>query len=136
MDTRGAQQLCSRFSVASVDASDVFSVAVARSCRLGIPAGDGPSRASLSQAPSKLTQISEDKLCMLKLQAGSCEPVPMAVKLQRGRTEESWVLGAGPCKEHYSQSVYCWSWANSAGLSVIQPPSLILGPLRGHRPPL
>lgn len=25
----------------------------------------------------------------------------------------------------YSQSVYCWSWANSAGLSEIQPPSLI-----------
>lgn len=102
---------------------------------LGIPAGDAPCRASLSPVPSKLTQTSEDKSSVLKLQAGSCEPVPMAVKLQRGRTEESWELGAGPCKEHYSQSVYCWSWANSAGLSVIHPPSLILGPLRGHRPP-
>lgn len=62
---------------------------------LGIPAGDAPCRASLSPVPSKLTQTSEDKSSVLKLQAGSCEPVPMAVKLQRGRTEESWALGAG-----------------------------------------
>ena len=55
---------------------------------LGIPAGDAPCRASLSPVPSKLTQTSEDKSSVLKLQAGSCEPVPMAVK-------ESWALGAG-----------------------------------------
>jgi len=39
----------------------------------------------------------------------------------------------------YSQSVYCWSWANSVGLSEIHPPSLIFGrwgPKRGgHEPP-
>lgn len=33
----------------------------------------------------------------------------------------------GVSQPRYSQSVYCWSWANSAGLSEIQPPSLIVG---------
>lgn len=39
------------------------------------------------------------------------------------------VSGGGGCAggTGYSQSVYCWSWANSVGLSEIHPPSLIFG---------
>lgn len=52
---------------------------------------------------------------------------------QINRSLEPFIPVPGRCAG-YSQSVYCWSWVNSAGLSAIHPPSLIFrqqGPLWG-----